>query len=82
LFGGVGHYFVIRAFQHAPAAVISPLGYVELIGTTALGYFVFGDLPNNWTLAGAGIVVASGLYLLHRERLVGKAVTATGAAIE
>jgi drug/metabolite transporter (DMT)-like permease len=37
---------------------------------TVLGFLVFGDLPNRWTLTGAAIVVASGLYLLHRERLV------------
>jgi drug/metabolite transporter (DMT)-like permease len=33
-----------------------------------LGYFVFGDVPNHWTLSGAAIVIASGLYLIHRER--------------
>ena len=34
----------------------------------ARSYLVFGDIPNRWTLAGAGIVIASGLYLIHRER--------------
>ena len=37
----------------------------------ALGYLVFGDVPNRWTLAGVAVVVASGLYLLYRERVVG-----------
>ena len=36
----------------------------------ALGYLVFGDVPNRWTLVGSAIVVASGLYILHRERKV------------
>ena len=38
----------------------------------ALGFLVFGDVPNRWTLTGAAIVVASGLYILHRERIVRK----------
>jgi drug/metabolite transporter (DMT)-like permease len=37
-----------------------------------LGYLVFGDLPNRWTITGAAIVVASGLYILNRERQVRK----------
>jgi drug/metabolite transporter (DMT)-like permease len=36
-----------------------------------LGYLVFGDVPNEWTLAGGAVVVASGLYMLYRERIVG-----------
>ena len=39
LLGGFGHYLVIRAFQLGPAAVIAPLGYVELVGTVVLGYW-------------------------------------------
>jgi drug/metabolite transporter (DMT)-like permease len=41
------------------------------VWATTLGYLVFHDVPNAWTIAGAGIVVASGLYLLHRERVRG-----------
>jgi drug/metabolite transporter (DMT)-like permease len=37
----------------------------------ALGYLIFGDVPNRWTLAGAAIVILSGLYLLYRERVMG-----------
>ena len=80
--GSIGHYLLIIAHRLAPPSVLAPFLYTQLIWVIALGYFVFGDLPNHWTIAGAGIVVASGLYLLHRERRVGKAVTATGAAIE
>ena len=42
--------------------------YSQLVWAGALGYLVFGDVPSRWTLAGAAIVIASGLYLLHRER--------------
>ena len=46
-----------------------------------LGFLVFGDLPNHWTLVGAAVVVASGLYLLHREHIVGRR-TVTESLIE
>ena len=46
----------------------TPLGYVELIGTAALGYFVFGNFPDLWTWLGAAIIIASGLYIALRER--------------
>jgi len=68
LFGGVGHYFVIRAFRLGPAALISPLGYLELLGTTVLGYLVFDNFPDSWTWIGAGLIVASGAYIAIRER--------------
>jgi len=68
LLGGAGHYLVIRAFQLAPAAVIAPLGYVELIGTTTLGYLIFDNFPDLWTWVGAAIIIASGLYIALRER--------------
>ena len=68
LLGGAGHYLVIRAFQYGPAAVIAPLGYVELIGTATLGYLVFDNFPDLWTWIGAAIIIASGLYIALRER--------------
>lgn len=68
LLGGFGHYLVIRAFQCGPAAVIAPLGYVELIGTTILGYLIFGNFPDAWTWVGAGMIIASGIYIAARER--------------
>jgi drug/metabolite transporter (DMT)-like permease len=68
LLGGFGHYLVIRAFQLGPAAVIAPLGYVELVGTVILGYVVFGNFPDLWTWAGAGVIITSGIYIALRER--------------
>jgi drug/metabolite transporter (DMT)-like permease len=67
VFGGVGHYFVIQAFRLGPAAVVSPFGYLELVGTATLGYLVFGNFPDSWTWAGAGLIVASGVYIAIRE---------------
>ena len=66
--GGGGHYLVIRAFQAAPAAVVAPLGYVELLGTATLGYLIFGNFPDLWTWIGAAVIIASGLYVALRER--------------
>lgn len=69
-FGAFGHYLLIVAHRHAPASVLSPFMYTQLIWATTLGYLVFANVPSRWTLAGAAIVIASGLYLLHRERRV------------
>ena len=68
VFGGFGHYFVTQAFRLGPAAVISPLGYVELLGTTIMGYLVFGNFPDLWTWVGAALIIASGIYIAFRER--------------
>jgi drug/metabolite transporter (DMT)-like permease len=68
LLGGAGHYLIIRAFQLGPAAVMAPLGYVELIGTAALGYLIFGNFPDAWTWLGAFVIIGSGLYIAVRER--------------
>jgi drug/metabolite transporter (DMT)-like permease len=68
--GSLGHYFLIAGHRLAPAAVLSPFVYSEIVWVIVLGYLVFGDLPNRWTLVGCTIIVASGLYLLHRERMV------------
>jgi drug/metabolite transporter (DMT)-like permease len=67
-FGGLGHFLVIKAFQAAPASVIAPLGYVELIGTAILGYLIFANFPDALTWVGALVIIASGLYIAMRER--------------
>jgi drug/metabolite transporter (DMT)-like permease len=68
VFASLGHYLLIVAHRLAPASMLSPFIYSQMIWMIALGYFVFGDVPNDWTLAGAAIVIASGLYLIHCER--------------
>ncbi len=66
--GAISHYLLVLAFEAAPAAVVSPLDYTRLIWAAAVGYFLFGDFPDIWTILGACIIAASGLYILHRER--------------
>lgn len=73
LLGGARHYFVVKAYASAPASVISPFFYCELVGVALLGYFVFGDLPDVWTWVGAAIIVVSGLYIAQRERINARA---------
>ena len=76
VFGSVGHYLLIAAHQQAPASLISPFMYTQLVWAVLLGYLIFRDLPNAWTLAGASIVIASGLYIFNRERKGHNAETA------
>jgi drug/metabolite transporter (DMT)-like permease len=72
--GSFGHFLLILAHHRAPASVLSPFIYSQLLWATTLGYLVFADVPTGWTLAGAAIVIGSGLYLFNRERKVGRAV--------
>ncbi|TDR87188.1 DMT family transporter [Enterovirga rhinocerotis] len=64
-----GQYLTVLAFQRAPASLLAPFTYVQLIWATALGYLVFGNLPDGWTGIGAAIIIASGVYTAHRERI-------------
>ena len=67
-FGAIGHALLIKAHQLAPASVLAPFGYSQLLWMIASGYFVFGDWPPATTLLGAGLVVGCGLFLLFHER--------------
>jgi drug/metabolite transporter (DMT)-like permease len=77
VWAGAGHYLFIVAHRYAPAAVIAPFVYIALLTHSGAGYLVFGHVPDAWTLAGAAIVIASGLYLIHRERVRAVGVAAT-----
>lgn len=69
--GGFGHYLLILAHRHTPAPILAPFTYVGLIFQITLGYLIFADVPDIWTLAGGAVIISSGLYLLYRERRVG-----------
>ena len=68
VFGGGGHFLFIIAHRMAPAPVLAPFIYTQIVWMIALGYLVFGDVPTLTNLVGAAIVVGSGLYILYRER--------------
>jgi len=61
---------VIKALEVAQAVVVAPVHYTLLIWSTMYGYLVFSQLPDLWTWVGALIIVATGFYTLHRERVV------------
>jgi drug/metabolite transporter (DMT)-like permease len=61
--GAMGHYFVARALQLAPANVVTPFQYFQLIGSVVVGYFFFGNFPDVLTWVGAAIIVGAGLYI-------------------
>ncbi|WP_332681295.1 DMT family transporter [Bosea sp. (in: a-proteobacteria)] len=69
VFGTIGHWLLILAHRRAPATVLSPFIYSQIIWMVGLGWLVFGQIPDRYTLLGAAIVIASGLYLLYRERV-------------
>jgi len=62
-----GHLLVVHAFRRAPAALLAPFQYVEIIGATILGLVFFGDFPDAMTWVGAAIIVSSGMFVFHRE---------------
>jgi drug/metabolite transporter (DMT)-like permease len=64
----MGHWIVVMAFRYADASVLAPFSYSQLLWVTLLGYAAFGEVPDIWTFAGAGIIIASGIYTAHRER--------------
>ena len=69
--GSLGHYILILAFRATTASTLQPFHYVVLIWATMIGYLVFGDLPDMWTVLGAVIIAASGMYAFYRERQLG-----------
>ena len=68
LTGGLGHYFVARAYYSAPASVVSPFNYVQLLGAALMDYVVFRDPPGLTLWLGAGLIIGSGLFIAYAER--------------
>jgi drug/metabolite transporter (DMT)-like permease len=69
LLASVGHFVLIKAYDYASATGLAPLFYTQLVWVMLLGWLVFGDFPDGWSLLGMGIIVASGIYLVGRQRL-------------
>ena len=63
-----GHFLIIRSFEFAPASLLAPYGYSEIVMATLVGYIAFGDFPDHWTWTGIAVIVGSGLYISFRER--------------
>jgi drug/metabolite transporter (DMT)-like permease len=72
LLGGIGHLLLIRALTIAPASLLAPFVYTQIVWGVVLGYLVFGDVPNVWMLVGGAVIVASGLFVFYREAVLGR----------
>ena len=68
LVGALAQFALIKALDYADAGAVQPYSYTLLVWVTALGFLIFGDLPDGWTLLGAAIIVASSLYAWHLDR--------------
>ena len=73
LASAVSHMAMTYALKFAPSSTLAPLHYLEIVTATLFGYLVFGNFPNPLTLTGIAIIVASGLYIIHRERVTDRA---------
>lgn len=63
-----GHFLLIKAFDHAPASLLAPYSYSEIVMATAVGWIFFSDFPDGWTWIGIAVIAASGIYISWRER--------------
>jgi drug/metabolite transporter (DMT)-like permease len=79
IIGGLGHYCVARAMVYAPANVIAPFAYWQMIGAVIVGYIITGLLPDLSTWIGAGIIISAGLYIAWCETVRRGAVRANPA---
>jgi drug/metabolite transporter (DMT)-like permease len=70
--GAIGHLILIRALVIAPASLIAPFTYSQIVWALIAGYLVFGDVPDGWMLVGCTVIVASGLFVFYREAVLGK----------
>jgi len=77
--GALAHFALIKALDYAEAGAVQPYSYTLLVWATLLGAIVFGDIPDGWTLLGAAVIVASGLYTWHHDRQAEKRAIFSGA---
>lgn len=70
--GGAGHLVLIRGLTLAPASLLSPFTYSQIVWGLLIGYLVFGDVADVWTLLGCTVIVASGLFVFYREAVLGR----------
>jgi drug/metabolite transporter (DMT)-like permease len=66
----LGHVLITKAYAHAEASLLAPLAFTEIVMATVLGYAVFGDLPDRWTVLGVAILIGSAIYISVRERRI------------
>ena len=67
----LSHLLMSLALTYAPSSTLAPLHYLEIVSAVIMGFLVFGDIPNQLAFTGMIIVIASGLYIVFRERQIG-----------
>ena len=70
IFACIGHLFIILSLKYADASKLAPFSYFEIITNIIIGYYIFGDFPDNWTFLGLCIIVLSGIYISKRENII------------
>ena len=75
---GAGHWFLTRAYMTAPAAMLMPFTYLQILWATGFGYLVFGQHPDGWSAVGMAVIAASGLLLALQERHRARRLARTG----
>ena len=78
--GSAGHICLVRAFSLADASVVMTYDYTRMIFATFIGWIAFTEIPDLWTWLGAGVIVASTIYIAHRESLRNQSIAAPAAA--
>ena len=78
----VGHLANARAFVLTQTSVLMPFDYTRLVFAGLIGYFAFSEVPDQWTLLGAGVIVVSAIYIAHRESKLGDAGRRRGKPAE
>ncbi|MBM3569380.1 MAG: DMT family transporter [Alphaproteobacteria bacterium] len=71
VFGGIGQILMTQAFRLAPASIVAPFDYSQILWAVLLGHFIWSEWPTALGWSGVGLVIASGLYILHREAVRG-----------
>jgi len=64
---GISQLLMIRAFTYAPAGVLAPFNYVQVVAAVIFGVVVFGDVPDRWTLLGIAMIIGAGIYVVRRR---------------
>lgn len=72
IFGTLSQWFLVRAFAVAEAGALAPFGYTGLLWAGLWGWLFFGQIPDSWTIAGAGLIVGAGIHVWSREARLAK----------
>ena len=81
LLGTLAHLLMTWSLRYAPGATLAPLQYLEIPVATLIGFIVFSDFPDGLALAGIGVTIAAGLYIVMRERAIARLEAQTPAPL-